>query len=48
MATILLKFLVQKNVDATLNTINLKIDVELGEKAKIKKIRISWLEKFLK
>ena len=27
-----------KNVDETLNTLNLKIDVELGEKAKIKKI----------
>ena len=27
-----------KNVDETLNTLNLKIDVEIGEKAKIKKI----------
>ena len=27
-----------KNLDETLNTLNLKIDVELGEKAKIKKI----------
>ena len=27
-----------KNLDETLNTVNLKIDVELGEKAKIKKI----------
>jgi len=27
-----------KNIDETLNTLNLKIDVELGEKAKIKKI----------
>ncbi len=27
-----------KNVDETLNTLNLKIDVDLGEKAKIKKI----------